>query len=107
MGSLGSIWTFYYLKYNYLTGLLLMFSLMQSYVCTACQGSSGLLLPLDPEINPRHHHFLQAMERRQFGRLRRRNGGRGPPDAMVTGLQVVKNGLVFFGLFKVLSALMK
>lgn len=79
---------------------------MQSYVCTACHGSSGLLLPLDPEINPRHHRFLQAMERRQFGRVRRRNG-RGPPDAVVAGLQVVKNGLVFFGVFKVLTALMK
>ena len=47
----------------------------ESYACVHCQGSSGLLLPLDPEINPRHHRFLQEMERRQFGGRRRRRGG--------------------------------
>ena len=79
---------------------------MQSYACTACKGSSGLLLSLDPEINPRHHRFLQAMSRRQFGGRRRRHGGGGGPDTISAGLQVAKNGLLFFGVLKILGALM-
>jgi hypothetical protein len=84
------------------------FQSFQSYACTACQGSSGLLLSLDPEINPRHHKFLEAMSRRQFGgRRRRHRPGGNHPDTISTGLQVAKNGILFFGVFRILSALMK
>ncbi|KAL4529821.1 hypothetical protein Ndes2437B_g08630 [Nannochloris sp. 'desiccata'] len=80
----------------------------ESYACTACQGSSGLLLPLDPEINPRHHKFLEAMSRRQFGGIRRRHrAGGGHPDAISNSLQVAKNGILFLGVFRILSVLMK
>jgi len=85
-----------------------LFCWLQSYACTACQGCSGLLLTLDPEINPRHHKFLAAMSRRQFGGIRRRHRvGGGHPDAISTSLQVAKNSLLFFGVFRILTAFMK
>lgn len=76
--------------------------LAESYLCTNCQGSGGLLLPLDPDINPRHHRFLQAMGRRQFGgvRRRRRRGGAQMPDLVSLVLNMTKNGLIFLGLVK-------
>ena len=42
------------------------------YICNACAGNSGLLPVLDPEINPQHFRYLQAMQRIQYGRVRRR-----------------------------------
>ena len=40
---------------------------VQAYLCSCCRGASGALLPLDPYINPAHHLFLAAMERRARG----------------------------------------
>lgn len=39
----------------------------QAHLCCACRGASGVLLPLCPYTNPRHHLFLSAMERRARG----------------------------------------
>lgn len=78
---------------------------MQSYVCAECKGSTGLLLPLDPEVNPQHYNFLEAMERRQFGRQRRRVGR--DPDPLTVGIQIAKTGLILFGTLKVLNSIAK
>jgi hypothetical protein len=80
--------------------------LAESCVCTVCRGSSGFLMPMDPDINPRHHGFLRAMGRRQFGGARRRRG-RGGADPVMAGLQAAKHGVIVFGIFKVLAAFMR
>lgn len=78
---------------------------LESSLCTHCQGASGLLLPLDPYINPRHHDFLAAMERRLRGGGRRRRGRMG--DVWLQGLQMAKHSVIFFGLVRCMAALMR
>jgi hypothetical protein len=79
--------------------------IIESFACVECCGGSGLQLPLDPEINPQHHRFLEAMGRRQFGRVR--NGRRGRrPDTLATVLRLAKHGVLFLGVARCLLELM-
>lgn len=70
----------------------------QAYLCCACRGSSGVLLPLCPYTSPRHHLFLAAMERRARGggrvrlRVRRRLDEEDPLTAVLRAGKAVLLG---------------
>lgn len=82
----------------------------QGYLCACCAGASGRLLPLDPWVNPSHHLFLTAMERRARGggpvRLRaRRRLDR--EDPLIATLRAGKVALLAWAAARTLTALLK
>jgi hypothetical protein len=82
--------------------------MFQAYVCTTCRGASGVMLPMDPYVNPLHHRFLAVMERRHFGARRRGRGRDGGEhrDVLMAGLQVLKVLGTFYGVAKCLATLL-
>jgi len=78
----------------------------ESFICKECQAGSGILKPLDPEINPQHHLFLRTQERLQFGgvrRRRRRSPATGSGESGIVTLS--KRLLIIWGLYTAASSL--
>ena len=83
----------------------------QAYLCAACCGASGVLLPLEPFLSPLHHAVLDAMDRRRFGgaRGRRRTAAAavGPArgDAVTGALRLLKTVACFYTVARVSATL--
>lgn len=81
----------------------------QGYLCACCCGASGALLALDPWVNPSHHLFLTAMERRARGggRVRLRARRRlDVEDPVLAALRAGKVALLAWAAARTLGALL-
>ena len=77
---------------------------LQAYLCSHCQGASGLLLPLTPQSHPQHHLRMEAAARRRAAAEGpRRAGGLG--DLPLMALQLGRQVVVFWGVAKCLAVL--
>jgi hypothetical protein len=83
---------------------------LQAFVCKCCKGRSGLLLAMDPRVNPQHYMYLTVQGRRAFGGgmgAAARGAEGGGRDMLIAGMELAKLALGFYGAAQFLGMLLR
>lgn len=70
------------------------------HLCGECK---ALVVPMQATVNPKHHAYLRAQQRRMFGRGAGGDGG----DPIIASLKLAKYVVGFYGMARCVAALMK